>query len=75
MPDPPILNVINTVLISVTMTLAAVIYRDMMRRIERMDKQVIACLCALIAIVNHVEHLPDHILADLQRALQGASTK
>lgn len=69
--DTSPLSWLNTALLSVTLTLAAIIYKDTLKRINRMDKQIIACLCALIAIVNHVEHLPDHIIRDLQAALKG----
>lgn len=60
---------LNTALLSVILTLATIMYRDMMKRINRMDRQIIACLVALIGIVNHVEHLPAHLLEKLTDAL------
>lgn len=61
---------INTGLLSIILTLATIIYTDMRKRISRMDRQLIACLVAVISIVNHVEHLPVHILEGLNDALK-----
>lgn len=65
-----IFSVINTALLSVTLTLASVIYRDMRGTLLKQGRQIIACLTAMILIVNHIEHLPESLLTDLQDALK-----
>jgi hypothetical protein len=67
--DSAFIQVLNTSLLSIVTTLAAVIYWDMRSRIRRMDRQIMACLSTLIAIVNHMEPLPEHILRELHEAL------
>ena len=61
---------INTGLLSVVVTLVGVIYRDWSRRISRMDRQIIASLVALIALVNQHDPVPEKILKDLEGALK-----
>jgi hypothetical protein len=61
---------VNTSLVSIVLTLAGIIYKDTVRRISRMDRQIVSALVALIALVNHLEKAPEHILEDLQNALK-----
>ena len=64
------LEMLNTALLSVVLTLAAVIYKDMMNRINRMDRRVMACLVAMISLVSAIEHIPDEILKELTSVLK-----
>lgn len=68
--DPTLTGYLNTALLSIISTLATVIYLDMRRNNSRTARQVMVCLSTLIAIVNHIEHLPEHILQDLHEALK-----
>jgi GAF domain-containing protein len=75
--DPNTFQVLITVLLSavaallsVVATLTWMIYTDLRRRVNRMERQMMACLSTLIAIVNHIQHLPEHILKDLHEALK-----
>lgn len=63
--------VVNTALLSVIVTLATVIYKDMRSTMYKQGRQIIACMVAVIAVVNHMGNLPPEIIRELERELKG----
>lgn len=67
--DQQVWRVLSSVLITVAIGSMGLVYRDLVRRLTRVERKSTACLMAMLVIMGKLEEVPPELLKTIQEAL------